>query len=583
MTTNEVSTSAAVAEHEAGRLDQAESLYRARLSQFPDDLATIIGLADVLTDAGQLTEAEGLYRKAIALDGESPAAAGAYDGLAAIRQDLGDLEAAIPASKKAAVLRGSADDSFGVGNTLEFLGRTADAIEMFILATQQRPGFAQAHIKAAQHLLASGRFEESVPHYVAAIEVHPDLAELHCNLANAYRRLRDLTPALKSVRRAIELKPQLAEAHNIMGVIWKDRRRPSDALESFKRALELKPEYAEVLNNIGGVYETAGQVEKAGEFYARAVAMQGEAIQFHENLAYNCLLRGHFPLGWQEFEWRRLKPSNPGSRPFPQPTWDGSSLEGKTIVLFAEQGFGDTIQFLRYAPLVAQRGARVILEIQPALLPLASKITGVAEAFAQGKGWPACDCQCALMSLPLVFKTELESIPREIPYIKADLAKVQTWKAKLQSTTGRRVGLVGAGSATNTNDRNRSCPPGKLAPLAEVTGVSFVSLQKRETDAPPTGLNLLDLTTDLTDFSDTAALIENLDLVIAVDTAVAHLAGAMGKPVWILLPAVNDWRWLMHREDSPWYPTARLFRQETPGDWTGVINKVCDALRKTSG
>lgn len=559
-------------------MDKAESIYRARLAEHPDDLATIIGLGDVLTDAGQFTEAEELYRRAIALDGESPTVAAAYDGLAAILQDMGDLENAIPASKMAAHLRGNADDSFGVGNTLEYLGRTFDAIDMFVLATEQRPGFIQAHIKAAQHLLAVERCNDAVPHYLTAIDAHPEMAELHCNLANAYRRLGKLGEALDSVRRAIELKPKLAESHVIMGSIWRDRRRPSDALESLRRALAINPNLADPTNIMAVLVEQAGQIEQAASLYARAVELQPDSAQFHENLGISLLMRGHFKRGWQEYDWRRLKPNNPGSRPFPQPAWDGSPLNGQTIMLFSEQGFGDTIQFLRYAKMVADRGARVLLECQAPLVSLARQVSGIADVIAQGEAWPECHAQLALMSLPIVFGTDLHTIPADVPYISADPHLVSIWKEKLSACTGKRIGLAWEGSVTHKNDKNRSMPANRLAPLAEVNGISLISLQKLGRTAPPDDLKLLDLTTELMDFSDTAALIANLDLVITVDTAIAHLAGAMGKPVWILLPSVPDWRWMLGRDDSPWYPNARLFRQEVPGDWGGVVRRVCDAL-----
>ena len=586
MTTNEPSadssTSTAVAEHEAGRLDRAEQIYRSRLAQFPDDLATLIGLGDVLTDAGQFSEAEELYRKAIVLDGDSSACAGAYDGLAAIRQDLGDLETAIPASKKAAFLRGNADDSFGVGNTLEFLGRLKDAAEMFVLATQQRPGFAHAHQKAAQQLLSLGMAAESIPHYIAAIEGYPNVAELHCNLANACRQVGKIDESLKSVRRAIELKPTLAEAHVVMGAVWRERRRPSDAMESFKRALELKPTLADPHINIGRLLEEAGQIDAASKLFEKAVELEPGSPVYHENLGMSLLLRGEFVRGWQEYDWRRLMPGNPSNRPFPWPTWDGSPLQGRGIVLFAEQGFGDTIQFLRYAKLVADFGGEVTVECQQQLVSLARSVPGVAHVIARGEPWPQCHVQLPLMSAPLVFRHDQLSIPATVPYIFADPVKVAEWKQKLDQAVGsaglKKIGLAWAGSATHKNDKNRSIPVRKLSPLAEVKNARFISLQKGATTSAPEALNVADLTSELNDFGDTAALIANLDLVITADTAVAHLAGAMGKPVWIMMPFVPDWRWMLNRNDSPWYPTAKLFRQETPGDWTGVMKRVVAAL-----
>jgi tetratricopeptide (TPR) repeat protein len=523
MTTDETSTATAIAEHEAGRLDKAQAIYRTRLTQYPDDLATLIGLADVLTDSGQLGEAEELYRKAITIDADSPAVAGAYDGLAAIKQDTGDLDAAVPFSKKAAELRGNAEDSFGVANTLEYLGRNKDAIDMYVLATKQKPDFAQAHMKAAQHLLVADRAAEAIPHYEAAIEAHPEIAELHCNLANALRKNGELEKALKAARLAVQLKPQLPDAHNLLGAIWKDRRRPSDALTSFKKAIELKPDYADAINNMGGVLESAGQLEKAGDYYLKAVELQPANVQYHENLARNLLLRGGLERGFQEFEWRRLKPGNPASRPFPHPVWDGMALNGRSLMLYTEQGIGDAFQFLRYAQIVAQHGGSVYVECQPSIAPLVKLMPGLAGVVERGQDWPPCHVQSALMSLPVVFRTNLQSIPANVPYLHADPQRIEHWKNQLAGTSGKRVGLVWQTKEAVEAGRVRSIAVEKLAPLAQLPGISWINLQK-QSDAKPDSLKLLDKSDQFTDFGETAALIANLDLVITVDSDVAHLA-----------------------------------------------------------
>jgi tetratricopeptide (TPR) repeat protein len=572
-------TSIAAAHHEAGRFAQAESAYSQLLAERPGDLALMISLADVLVDSRRFSEAEPLYRKVIDAAPDSPASVGAYDGLAAVLQEFGDLDQAVPASKKAAHLRADPDEAYAVGLVLENLGRGDDAMEMFRLAADLKPQFGEAHHKLAGHLRIRGETEKSIRHYELSVEASPNLAEFRCNLANALRLAGYEDRALVSVRQAIELKPELAEAHNVLGAIWKDRRRPSDALGSFARALQLKPDYAEAINNMAGVIEQAGRIDEAGDMYQRAVTLTPQVPEFHENLGLNLLLRGQFARGWEETEWRRVNPANPASRMFPTPMWDGSPLIGRTILLHAEQGLGDTIQFVRYVKLVRERGAgRVVIECQPLLANLIRTVKGVDEVIEQGQPWPAFELHCPLMSLPVAFQTTAEKIPTSIPYITADPAKSESWKRKLVGASGKRIGLVWAGNPKHKNDRNRSIPPGKLASLADVAGVSFVSLQKGEAPAAPEKLKLLDLTSELTDFTETAALISNLDLVITVDTAVAHLAGAMGKPVWILLPAVPDWRWMLKREDSPWYPTTRLFRQAAPGDWTGVVKRIVSEL-----
>jgi tetratricopeptide (TPR) repeat protein len=579
MSTRGPTLESALAEHEAGRLPQAEAMYRQLLAESPSDLSVLIGLGDVLVDSGQEAAAQDCYRRAIELDGDSPAATGAYDGLAAVLQGIGDLDNAVAAGKKAAQLRGDGQETFEIAQTLEKLGRTQDALDMFLLATLQKPDLGHAHAKAAEHLSAQRRFAEAIPHYHSAITANPDVAENFCNLAIAQRSITDFAGALISSQRACELKPGLPAAWNIQGAICNDLGRTEAALIAFQRAIDLDPNYADAINNMGSTLHQAGRVQDAAPLFARAVKLEPYSIQFHQNLGNNCLIRGEFETGWKQFEWRRYKPTNPGSRAFLQPAWDGSSLAGKRIMLFAEQGFGDTIQFIRYVPTVAAFGGQVIVECQPALMSLVRRVAGVSEVISQHMPWPTCEVQSALLSLPMLFGTELDSIADAVPYINADPVKAEAWVPRLKELREKRIGLAWAGSPTHENDLKRSLPSAVLTPLGDVPGVSYISLQKQQRDIPPKELNLVDFTRELFDFDDTAALISRLDLVITADTAVAHLAGALGKPVWILLPFCPDWRWMTEREDSPWYPTARLFRQAVPGDWAGVIRQVCNALQ----
>ena len=301
------------------------------------------------------------------------------------------------------------------------------------------------------------------------------------------------------------------------------------------------------------------------------------------------LTRGEFIPGWDEYEWRwRCKDFALFRRNFPQPQWDGSDLSGHTILLHTEQGFGDALQFIRYLPLVTQRGGRIIIQCQAELQRLFQIMAGDCPVMARGQPLPAFDVHCPLLSLPRVFGTTLGTIPRQVPYLHAAHAMVENWRERLAVDAGSlNVGLAWAGHPAFKGDRLRSPRHlSLLAPLVKIRKARFVSLQKGEasnqTRNPPEGMNLVDWTEELKDFADTAALIANLDLVISSDTAVVHLAGAMGKPVWVLLPFAPDWRWLLEREDSPWYPTMRLFRQPAIGDWDSVMQKVVDALAKLS-
>jgi len=304
----------------------------------------------------------------------------------------------------------------------------------------------------------------------------------------------------------------------------------------------------------------------------------------HWNLALALLVQGHFPEGWEEYEWRwKTKGLLSPRQLLPQPLWDGRPLAGRAILLHAEQGLGDTIQFIRYLPLVAQRGGRVIVECQPELQRLVQAMTPDIPVLARGQPLPDFAFQCPLLSLPKALGTTLATIPATVPYLHADAQNVQMWRDRLAGHgSALKVGLIWAGNPHHKNDRNRSVKLASLAPLAQVPGVQFYSLQKgaaaAQAKTPPPGMDLIDRTDDLQDFADTAAMIANLDLVIAVDTSVVHLAGALAKPVWTLLPYCPDWRWLLKRQDSPWYPTMRLFRQPEIGDWDSVIQQLAAAL-----
>ena len=571
--------SAAADLHDAGDLGGAEAAYRRLLVDRPDDPAVTVALGDVLADAGRAEEATALYRRVVDAAPDAPASADAYDGLAAVLQDAGQIPDAVAASLRAIELRADADDAYRLGFTLEQMGRMADADRAYAVAADLRPAFAEAQAKLGQYLLRQDKPADAARRYALAADAGPAVAEIHCNLAHARRLAGDEDGALKSVRRAIDLKPDLAAAHNVLGGILKDRRRPSEALLSFRRALEINPEYAEAVNNYANVLESIGRVAEAAGGYERAVALAPNEPRFHENLGLNRLLRGDLPGGWPEADWRRRDRRNPASRPFPQPLWDGRPLSGQTILLTAEQGLGDSIHFLRYAPMVAARGGRVVVECQAPLVALARTVAGVADVVAQGDPLPPFACHCPLMTLPLVFGTTLASVPAAAAYLGVDAGRATAWADRLPKADGRRVGLVWAGNPKHANDATRSIKPARLAPLAKVPGVTWVSLQKTPTAAPPPAeLKLVDLTADLADFADTAALIQQLDLVIAADTSVAHLAAALGKPTWVMISAVPDWRWLLGRADSPWYPSVRLFRQATPGDWAGVAADVAAAL-----
>jgi hypothetical protein len=313
--------------------------------------------------------------------------------------------------------------------------------------------------------------------------------------------------------------------------------------------------------------------------YEDALYFQPDHSDAHWNRALLHLLLGEFDRGWLEYEWRWLKFPEV-RRYFAKPLWDGFDISGKTILLHAEQGFGDTIQFVRFAPLVAARGATVNLECQPELEGLFQHVPGVARTVSRGDPLPPFDIHCPLMSLPRALGIDITNVPNQVPYLQVDQNLLHKWERKLKEYEGcQKVGLVWGGAKTHPRDAERSIPLDALAALNRLHGVRLFSLQKDIARQASAATGWIDFTAELHDFAETAALTANLDLVIGVDTAVVHLAGALGKPAWTLLPHSPDWRWLLGRDDSPWYPTMRLFRQAVPGDWSGVIGRVVELLQ----
>jgi Tfp pilus assembly protein PilF len=416
-----------------------------------------------------------------------------------------------------------------------------------------------------------------------AIAVNRHHADAHANLGNALKDLGRPEEAIASYARALRLKPGSAVILNNMGAALELAGRPEESLAYYAKALSLKPDYVEALNNRGNALQALGRLEEAMACYAQVLQAVPGFAHAHWNESLCRLLAGDFAEGFEKFQSRLETPAFATvKRRYPSPPWlGGESVRGKTLLLHAEQGMGDTIQFCRYAKLAAAAGAKVLLEVQAPLKSLLAAVEDASQVIAQGEPVPPFDCHCPLLSLPLAFGTRLDTIPADIPYLRADPARAEDWQARLGPKTGPRIGLVWSGSAGHEKDRRRSLPLAEFAKLA-AGQAQFISLQKevRAADQPVLAQrgDIARHGETLGDFADTAALVANLDLVVSVDTSVAHLAGAMGKPVWLLLPFTPDWRWLLGREDSPWYPSARLFRQSRAGDWEGVIQRVAQAL-----
>jgi Tfp pilus assembly protein PilF len=470
-------------------------------------------------------------------------------------------------------------EAFGQAVAAYQQGRLADAEHLCGAIL----GVAADHFDATRLLRViqyrGGRLIDALASYDRALALRPDHAETLSNRGNALKDLKRFAEALASYDGALAIRPDYAEAHYNRGITLKELKRLPEALASYDRAVAIRPDYAEAFNNRGDILNELRRFEEAFASYQKAQEIAPDYADAHWNEAVLRLLTGDLAAGWAKYEWRWKKPAVASRRrDFPQPQWDGvQSIADKTILLHAEQGHGDAIQFCRYVPQVAARGARVILRVAASLRKLMTSLAGVAQLVAVGEPLPAFDIHCPLLSLPHAFGTKLETIPAATPYLRAPADAVPACELRLGATRRPRIGVAWAGSRTHQNDRNRSIGLGTLLRFLDADA-TFVSLQK-ELRAGDEALlrgrdDIVHLGDGLNDFSDTAALMMNLDLMITVDTSLAHLAGALGMPVWILLPFAPDWRWLLDRDTSPWYPSARLFRQSRPDDWDEVIARV---------
>ncbi len=476
-----------------------------------------------------------------------------------------------------AVQPNHADSLHYLGLIAAQLGRHDRAVELIGRAVAVRPGMPDYLNNLGLSLLVLGRAADAVDAHRRAVTQAPGMAEAHNNLGNALRALDRPAEAEASYRQALALAPDMAPAHNNLGAALADLDRLDEAERSYRAALERWPDYPEAYNNLGNTLRALGRWPAATASYRQALALAPDYAEAHYNLGWSLLLAGDFAEGWTEFEWRWRIAGGQVARDLPAPFWTGEPLDGRTLLLHAEQGAGDTFMFCRYVALAARRG-RVVLEAPAPLVGLLSRLPGLAGIVTAGAALPPFDLHCPLLSLPRAFGTTLATVPAEIPYLAADPVRIAAWRERLRGIGGRRIGLVWAGNPTQRDDRRRSIPLAALAPLATVPGVTFVSLQKGRRETPPDGMRLVDWTDELRDYDDTAALIEALDLVVGVDTGVVHLAGALGRPVWVMNRFEPYFAWMTERADSPWYPSLRQFRQTAPGDWVGVIESVRAAL-----
>jgi tetratricopeptide (TPR) repeat protein len=500
-------------------------------------------------------------------------------------EQQGQHEAAFKAFEQAALIRpDNAELWASRGNALANLARPEESLTSYQRALQLNPRHADAAFRCGLLLLALKRPEQALPYFDLSDELYPNHPVVMEQRALALHELKRFDEALSDNQRAHALNPASAEICNNIGACLQGLSRDEEALPWFDKAIGLRPSFVVALINQARSLTQMLRLDEAMRSYRQIQLIDAGNADALWNSALLCLLTGDFAAGWagREIRWQaHMRPPYPN---FTQPMWRGKEdVQGKTVLLYAEEGNGDTIQFARYAPMLAARGARVILAVQDTLQPLLTGLSGVSLCIPRSSPLPPFDLHCPICSLPFAFGTRLDTIPSATLPPPAH-ARVQSWEQRLRDRFGPdrkcRVGLVWSGNPNHGNDHNRSVPLRALLRLFDVDA-AFVNLQK---DARPEDKALLeqtgivDLTAGLSDFAETAALVSCLDLVISVDTSVAHLAGALERPTWIMLPYSPDFRWLLDRDDSPWYPTVRLFRQTATRDWNEVIDRVRSAL-----
>ena len=604
----------AIAFHQSGKLKEAANNYKLLLKNSPKD-------PDLLTSLGMIALQLGNFNECIKLLGQSllfaptqPYAL-SYRGVAL--QELKRYKEALINYDRAITLKPDYIDAYynrgntlkelkrfsealtdydtiisldptdvqairNRGNTLQELNRYEEAINSYLQAIDLMPNHPMTYYNRGNALQELNLYQEAIASYDQALALNPNYAEAHSNRGNVLYELKDYEHALASHDHAITLNPNYAKAYSNRGNTLQKLKRLDEALTNHDRAINLKPEYANAHINRGIILNEFKRLDEALASYDRAISLKSDHADAYWNKALLKILTGDFEEGWKLYEWRWKHNDQEHFRHFSQPLWLGEEpLHDKTLLIHSEQGLGDIIQFCRYVLMTKVEGAKVVLEAPKALISLLSSLKSNITLVEKGKALPPFDLQCPIMSLPLAFKTTLGTIPALTPYLFSSPDKQYIWHKKIGNKIKPRIGLAWSGSSGHKNDHNRSLLLKQLDLILQLP-FEFHSLQKEVRSEDMETLSLfkrIHLHQDeLIDFSDTAALINEMDLVISVDTSIAHLAGALGKTVWILLPFMPDYRWMLDRADSPWYPTATLYRQPKINDWESVVDEVKNNL-----
>jgi tetratricopeptide (TPR) repeat protein len=563
-----------------GKTTEGIKLYRASLKAEPRFAAAWSNLGMALLSIGNATDAIAAHERAISLE---PRLAAAHNNLGTAFHAQGRLDKAATAFVRAVELQPDlAEAHNNLGNVRKEQQRFEEALISYRRALALQPSYLEAWYNLGNTLLEFGLPADAEAAYARTLSFNPRQAKVHVERSKALRELGRMEEAIASCETAIELEPQYAEAFTSLGNILHASQRTNEAIVAHRRAIALRPDIAEAWNNLGLCLVALNKTAEASAAFREARHLKPDSpdISYNECLVH--LVSGNLREGWEGHECRAKARNTQRPPTGLSPAWDGSEpLAGRSIVVYSEQGLGDTIQFARYIPLLAERGAQVHAVVQPSLQSLIGRIEGVRSVGSLDGAWPDCDFNCALLSLPRAFGTDLSSIPATVPYLVADHERIEKTAVWMGSAGKRRMGAVWSGNPAHANDRNRSLPLSVLSPVLTSAVPGWASLQKSLRPAEAEILRAagaIELSGQLVDFEDTAAVLSQLDLVISVDTSVAHLAGAMGIATWILLPYAPDWRWFLDRDDSPWYPTVRLFRQTRPGDWSSVMARLAKAL-----
>jgi tetratricopeptide (TPR) repeat protein len=580
---------------QTGRVDEAVGCLRTVARLRPDsadvhnNLGNLLMMANASRDPALLDQAIEHYRHALRL---RPQFAEGHNNLGNVLLESGQIALAEASFRQAISSKPNyADAHYNLGIALWKQDRLAAAIASHRQAVHHDPDHADAYMGLGHAFKDSGQVEAAIEAWRLALKLKPDYPGAHHSLGLALQELGLYEAAIATQEEAVGIRPDDPQARRDLGSAYSDIGRYDEAVDCYRLAIDWMPEFAGAHNDLGMILYSQGNLDDAAACFARALDLDPDSADAHANQSILWLLQGDFERGWPEYEWR-WKQNNLDHRRGSQPAWDGSPLFGKTILVADDQGLGDTIQFIRLAPLVRERGGRVLAEVLPPLRQVLSTAPGIDQLIVRGDETPPFDTYIPLCSLPrYVLPSGLETLPASVPYLRAAPALVDQWRDEVKSLPGFKIGIAWQGSRQNPTDRGRSLPLVLFASLAQVPGVTLVSLQAgqgtEQIAAVANRFRVIDfgdrLDTESGPFMDTAAIMRHLDLVVTCDSAVAHLAGALGVPVWIALMLTPDWRWLLDRDDSPWYPTARLFRQVRVGDWPEVFERMAAALRQAVG